>query len=308
MPVIRAGPDVASAAFIQTGIDFQFRGRAVSGFAFSPVQGTFAASMLTGRAPAGAGEVALGARTATELGAAPGTRLSGRAENDSAPQVPVLVTGTVVLPPGDANAHLGDGVLVSRPALLRLAGGQARSPYVIAVTFRPGLDVTQAGARLDRRLSAADPDFFTLPPATPAGLVNFGQIQNLPVILGSLLAVVALLTVAHLLASTVRQRRRDLAILKMIGFTRAELARIVAWQAATVAVVALVFAVPFGIIAGRLSWRLFAERLGGIPVPETSAAPLILVAAAALVLAILAAAGPAVTALRTRPASVLREE
>jgi hypothetical protein len=312
-PVVRADPDVASAALIQRGIDFHFGDRALAGFVFAPVKGTFAASVLTGRAPAGADEVALGARSAAGLGAAAGTTLLGSAENDGsatggAPPVPVRVVGTVVLPPGDASAHLGDGVLVTRQALLRLAGGKARSPYVMAVTFRPGIDAAAARDRLDRRLSAVDQNFYTQSAATPADLVNFGQVQDLPVILGSLLAVVALLTVAHLLSSSVRRRRRDLAILKTLGFTRAEVAGAVAWQATTVAVAALVFAAPLGILAGRIVWHLFAERLGVVP---EAAMPLVLLALAGpavIALAVLVAAGPAVAAIRTRPAALLREE
>src|SRR6201994_4627842 len=67
-PVVRADPDIATAAFIQTGIDFRLGGHVLSGFAYTPVKGTFAASMLTGRVPVSAGEVALGASTAAQLG------------------------------------------------------------------------------------------------------------------------------------------------------------------------------------------------------------------------------------------------
>ena len=172
---MRADPDVATAAFIQTGIDFRLGGRAVSGFAFTPVKGTFAASMLTGREPAAADEVALGARTAAQLGARAGATLLGNAENERAPRVPVRMVGTAVLSPGDVSAHLGDGVIVTGQALVRLTGGRARSPYVIAVTFRPGVDTAGAAARLGHRLSAVDENFFTQRPTTPTDLVNFGR-------------------------------------------------------------------------------------------------------------------------------------
>ncbi len=307
-PVVRADPDVATAAFIQTGIDFRLGGRVLSGFAFTPVKGTFAASMLTGRAPATADEVALGANTAAQLGARAGTTLLGNAENEGAPPVPVRVVGTVVLPPGDVSAHLGDGVIVTRQALVRLAGGQARSPYVIAVAFRPSVDTAEAVARLDRRLSAVDRNFFTQSPTTPTDLVNFGRIQNLPLILGSVLAVMALLTLAHLLATSIRRRRRDLAILKTLGFARGDVGRTVAWQATTLAVVALVVAVPLGVAAGSTVWRLFAEQLGVIPGVSTPVVLLALVVPTTILLANLISIRPAVAAMRTHPASVLREE
>jgi ABC-type lipoprotein release transport system permease subunit len=308
VPVVSADPDIAIAAFIQTGIDFRLGGRAVSGFAYMPVKGTFAASVLTGRAPAAADEVALGASTAAQLGVRPGAMLLGNAENDQAPRVPVRVTGTVVLPPGDVSAHLGDGVIVTRQALVRLAGGKARSPYVMAVAFRPGTGRARAIARLDRQLAAVDKNFFTLPPTTPNDLVNFGRIQNLPIVLGSVLAVIALITMAHLLATATRRRRRDLAILKTLGFTQAEVRRTVGWQATTLAVVTLAVGIPAGIVAGRAAWRLFAQHLGVVPEVSTPVVLLILAAPVIVLLANLLSIGPAVTATRIRPASVLREE
>jgi ABC-type lipoprotein release transport system permease subunit len=306
-PVVRADPDVATAAYIQTGVDFQFRGQTFLGFAFAPVKGTFGAAMLTGRAPAGADEVAFGASTAAQLGVRPGATLTGHAEHDGAPLVPVRMVGTAVLPPGGPSAHLGDGVIVTRQALVRLAGGQARSPYVIAVTFRPGAGLA-AGSRLDRRLAAADQNFYTQPPATPTDLVNFGQIQDLPVILGSVLAVLALLTVAHLLATSIRRRRRDVAILKTLGFTPGEVGRAVAWQAITLAVVTLIGGIPLGVLAGRFAWRLFAGQLGVVPGVSIPTALLTLIVPAAIALTVLVSAGPAVTAMRTRPAPTLRAE
>ncbi|MGD0241633.1 MAG: hypothetical protein ABSB59_15085 [Streptosporangiaceae bacterium] len=83
----------------------------------------------------------------------------------------------------------------------------------LAVTFRPGTDTAKATARLDRRLAAVDQNFFTQAPTKPTDLVNFGRIQDLPLILGGLLvlggllAVMALITVAHLLATSIRRRR-----------------------------------------------------------------------------------------------------
>jgi len=137
-PAVRADPDVASAAFIQTGIDFQLGGRVLRGFAFTPVKGTFGA--LDAHRAGACRSRRDGARRAHRGG----TSRPGRYDRCSAaPRMTRRrwcrcgVTGIAVLPPGDAGAHLGDGVLVTRHALVRLAGGKVRSPYVIAVTFRP---------------------------------------------------------------------------------------------------------------------------------------------------------------------------
>ena len=99
-PVVRADPDVATAAFIQTGVDFRLGGQTFWGSPSRRSRGPSAPSMLTGRAPAGADEVALGANTAAQLGVRPGATLTGHAEHDGAPLVPVRMVGTAVLPPG----------------------------------------------------------------------------------------------------------------------------------------------------------------------------------------------------------------
>jgi putative ABC transport system permease protein len=122
------------------------------------------------------------------------------------------------------------------------------------------------------------------------------------------LAVLALITVAHLLATSIRRRRRDLAILKTLGFTRGDVGRAVAWQATTLAAVTLMAGIPLGVVAGRGAWRLFAGQLGVVPAVATPVVLLALVIPGAILLAILISIGPAVTAMRTRPASVLREE
>ena len=43
---------------------------------------------------------------------------------------------------------------------------------------------------------------------------SFGQLENLPLLIGLSLGVLALLTVAHLLFTSVRRRYRDLAVLR----------------------------------------------------------------------------------------------
>jgi hypothetical protein len=76
----------------------------------------------------------------------------------------------------------------------------------------------------------------------------------------------------------------------------------------TLAVITLVAAVPLGIAVGRTAWRLFAEQLGVVPDVSMPVTLLALVVPATILLANVISIGPAVTAMRTHPASVLREE
>jgi ABC-type lipoprotein release transport system permease subunit len=113
---------------------------------------------------------------------------------------------------------------------------------------------------------------------------------------------------AHLLVTSVRRRRRDLAVLKTLGFVRRQVSATVIWQATTVALVALAVGLPLGIAAGRWAWMLVADRLGVVPVSVVPALVLTLVALTTVLAANLVAAMSAWMAARTRPATVLRAE
>jgi hypothetical protein len=60
--------------------------------------------------------------------------------------------------------------------------------------------------------------------------------------------------------------------------------------------------------AGRTAWRLFAGHLGVVPEVTTPAVLLALAGSATVLLANLISIGPAMSAMRIRPAAVLREE
>jgi ABC-type lipoprotein release transport system permease subunit len=62
----------------------------------------------------------------------------------------------------------------------------------------------------------------------------------------------------HTLVTSVRRRRRDLAMLKTLGFVRGRVVAAMVWQATTFAVVALAVGRPLGLAAGRWAWELTA--------------------------------------------------
>src|SRR4029079_17262085 len=120
--------------------------------------------------------------------------------------------------------------------------------------------------------------------------------------------VMAFGTVAEVVCSSARRRRRDLAILKVLGFRRRQVSAAIAWQAAVTALIAVVIGVPIGILAGRWAWQAFAQRLGVPDQPVTSPLAIATVAGLALFIAILTAASPARTAACTPAAVALRAE
>jgi len=104
------------------------------------------------------------------------------------------------------------------------------------------------------------------------------------------------------------ERRRDLAVLRVIGYTRAETRGVLRSAAGSIAVVGLVFGIPAGLLAGRFGWHVVAD---GLAVSRSAAVPVTAIAAAALVVvgfAIAIAAAPAHLALRRTPGGALGAE
>jgi ABC-type lipoprotein release transport system permease subunit len=133
-------------------------------------------------------------------------------------------------------------------------------------------------------------------------------IAELPPALRILLAFIAVAVVTHALYTTVRRRRRDLAILKTLGFLGRQVRATVAWEATAFIALAVTLGIPTGVIVGRWAWRLYIERLG---LPSVAVVPLlmtILIAPIALMIANVVAALPARAAARTAAALVLRTE
>jgi ABC-type lipoprotein release transport system permease subunit len=129
-----------------------------------------------------------------------------------------------------------------------------------------------------------------------------------PALLGIGLAVGAASALGMTLIASVRRRRRDLALLKTLGFTRRQLAAVVAWQSTIAVGIGIIIGVPLGIIIGRELWNRFATALHVIPHPTVPSLTITLIAVGALTLANLVAAIPGLQAARTPSALLLHEE
>src|SRR5262249_53354296 len=131
---------------------------------------------------------------------------------------------------------------------------------------------------------------------------------NVPLVLASLFALVALATLIHVLITSVRRRRKDLAILRTLGFKKRQIASAVAWQSVVLACLALVIGIPAGGLIGRLGWSLFATNLGVVSIPVIAWVPVVVAIPVTIGVAVLISIGPALAARRTKPATVLRAE
>lgn len=133
-------------------------------------------------------------------------------------------------------------------------------------------------------------------------------------IVGSAVAPLVVLALAivgailHTLLGSVRQRRREYATLKALGFDRGQIRTTVLTQSGALLALALVLALPVGIAAGRWLWTAFADRIGVVADPTV---PVLLLAGSVLATIVLvqgAALVPAALARRTSLARTLRSE
>ncbi len=178
-----------------------------------------------------------------------------------------------------------------------------RKYFVYAIAFRPGVNAAHAIDALNHptNVGAAAIDL-------PSPLGYLHNVRTIPLALGTFLVLLAIAAVGHTLASMVGRRRREIAILRSLGFTRRQVRASVAWQATTLAVVGVVVGIPLGVLIGRLIWRLVADATPVKYVPPFAALVVLIVVPAALLIANALAAWPARRAARLQAAEILRTE
>ena len=131
---------------------------------------------------------------------------------------------------------------------------------------------------------------------------------GLPLTIAADVAIAAVLALALTIVASVRQRRRELALLKSLGMRRSQLRAVVLSQASAILVVAIVIGIPPGIAAGRWAWTAFANAIGVVPAPVIPTTALALGVLALLAAGNILATWPAAIAARTPVARTLRSQ
>ncbi|HUP71117.1 MAG TPA: FtsX-like permease family protein [Acidimicrobiales bacterium] len=264
-----------------------------------PQQGTIGATVLAGRAPVAPDEVLVGGDLLRNVNRKVGEtiRLGG-----DAGQGTYRVVGRVSVPIIDSDSR-SDGLVLTLDGLERLVSTVAgEDGLALVVRWAPGTDLAAARATMEEAGFVYDPPF------VPTEVDNLGELGAIPEALAGFLAALGLVATAHALAVTVRRRRRDLAVLRALGFTPGDTRCTVAWQAMTTAAVGLAAGVPLGLVAGRSAWSSVANGLDVVDRPSMPLLAIVLAVPAGLVLVNLLAFFPGRAAARLRSAVVLRGE
>jgi hypothetical protein len=273
-------------------------------------------TLLVGRAPAGPREITLGPRTLRTLGLHLGQLVKVDANGRA---YPMRIVGSAIFASfgvgGGSATDLGTGAAVAASVLSQrnpqsCASGATCYNFFL-LRYRPGTDLRAAATQVSRAtIRAGCPPGLCLVTTDqrPGDIQNYAGVRDTPLALGAVLVLLAVGTLAQVLVTGVRRRRRDLAMLKTLGLLRSQLLRVVSWQAIALAAAALLVGLPLGLLAGRWAWLLFAGSAGVGSQADVPAPLVLLVIPVTLILAVLLAVVPGWTAARIRPALILRSE
>jgi ABC-type lipoprotein release transport system permease subunit len=225
-------------------------GRDVSTFAFEAARGGLLPIILEGHPPAGDDEIALGREVARALHVGIGDEVG--ATGQAGDKRRLRVVGFVVTPDS-----AGNGAAMTFNGYRTLVPSATKN--VLIVRYRDG----------------ASSDFATTignaiysPPGalvTPTSVRALQRVTAAPFALSVVLAVLLVVAGAYLLATSVRARWHDLAVLRALGSDRRQLRAIVHWQSMVVVIVALAIGIPLGVVAGRLVVGSLTDALGIVP-------------------------------------------
>lgn len=301
-----------------------------------PLHSKVSPPLLSGHEVDANNEIVLGEATMQQLHKKLGdTVLASYGSPHDAPvylSATLTIVGTTTLPaagnPQNLHVSVGTGGVVSDNIESTAMRKALSSPYptlngppMVFIRLRRGASATRALASL-KAIAAAGNVAFTkfsdgagdgdsvdvLPVQYPAEIENYRSIGATPDVLALTLALAAVAALGITLAASVQRRRRDLAVLCTLGFTRRQLTASIAWQATVAGIIGIVVGLPLGILIGRWLWILFARYIDAVPEPTVPVLSLIVVVAVTLAVANIVAALPGRSAARTVTAEVLRGE
>ncbi|PZS25143.1 MAG: hypothetical protein DLM58_23035 [Pseudonocardiales bacterium] len=302
---------VAAANSDVTGVDDARQavatgpGGSISVYSYTAGPKAISVVLVSGRMPSSASEIVLAPRTLAAQHVRVGDMVS--LTGDQGSQV-YKVTGSGLVPEGPRNGY-AEGAWISPDGYAAIFKGHKF--HTLLVSLRPGADVAATIAALANATDTAVPEargFAFKPPDPPVEVAEIRTVRTLPIALGVFLALLAVGAVGHALATAVRRRSHDVAVLRALGMTQWQCRWVVVTQASVLALIGLLFGVPLGFAVGRTLWRVVAHSTPLQYVAPTAPWALLIIAPAALLVANLLAAVPGRRAARLKISHVLRTE
>jgi hypothetical protein len=255
------------------------------------LKGSTEVPYLSGRAPAGPDEVAIGPEALARMDAAVGDTVTARGAKGP---VRLEVVGSPLVAVEEGFDDIG--VLTER-GLARMEVSEGARNIYVTTTGPPEEALGSLGDEVELDV-----------PITPAVIANLAEARSIPNALAVFLAVLAVAALVHALLLGLRRRRHDLAVLRVLGLQGRQVTGLVAVQATAISLVGAVIGIPLGVAAGRWVWRQFAEDLHVVAVPVVPVVVVLLVGLSGVVVANLIGLPRSWAARRLSPSAVLRTE
>ena len=223
-----------------------------------------------------------------------------------------------------------DGVIAGRPLHLHVVGeitavdfgavlnwstltaaDPGAEPDRYVVQLRPGSNADAYAAAVQ----AQEPDFLTMTPNRSAQASTSDTINTLNALMSVLVLVLGLIGAAgvfSIMLLHVRERSRDVAILKVVGMSPQQLLAMVLTASAVLGVIGGLLAMPLGVRTYHGLMTMLARQIGNHPPPFAfdvlHPATLYPLGVMGLAIALAGAVFPARRAARSRAAETLRSE
>ena len=301
-------PGVDESAAFTTG-PVTIAGTQVSALGIDPKAGAVYLTMSGGRAPLSANEIVLGASTLRTVNASLGDRIEVTTPSGDRT---MTVVGVATFP-AIGSARFGS---------MSLGDGAATIASVLPATDPTGrysgvfLRLVSSGSRAEQidqlrelvaSLGCTDPSCF-LVDAKPPQLAGYDDVRSMRLPLGVALASLVTLPLIYGIISTVRSRRRELAVLRALGMTGHQVSGVVILHAVVVACAAVLLGVVAGTLIANITWNLFAHSVGFESSVKVPAFAVALVAVGSVLTATAIAIAVALSPLSapTRPSELTR--
>ena len=305
-PALDEDPDVQAAAALYSQVPVTVDDVPLYATVVDEQDAALRPVMVRGTSPASADEVAIAGSSLDTIGADVGDEVTmGLGGTDRT----VLVTGVVALPVPEDGGSSSTGVYLN-PSItddvdLEVACEESDScTRTIAVALREGADLDAFAARYQDDELNVDVAL----PIPPGEVDRLTAVENLPRYLAAFLAALAAAAISFATSTTIRQRRRDLAVLRVLGMTGRHVRIVVVVLVLALTAAGAILGGVLGVIVGRQVWRAVSDSVSLPFAPSVPALAAVLVPIGAVLLAQAVASTSRRTAARVPAALVLRAE
>ena len=293
---VRDRPEVGAMAGLTIG-QLSIEGHDIKALGVDQIEGTVYPTLDEGRIALSDQELVLGRQTLRQIHHSLGDSVAVETSEGARSMTIVGIATFPALGQSRTDASLGHGAATVAslfPPDDSKFGGRYNG---VLVRIAKGLDRTDGidGLRAYAAGVGCADSCFSLA-ARPSELSGYAGITNLWIPFVVVLGLLLVISLVHGLLSATRANRRDLAILAALGFGRRQIIAVVVWQAAIIAAVALVVAIPAGLIAAGAGWNIFTRPFGIEPPARVPGMALLAVTAGTITTALVVGVGCAFSA------------